>query len=721
MRCVPAGNEGKEASVASEEERWEEVFRKAEVPDPDPAFLDRLEQDLRSASGKGTPAVSEPGKKWRGDRFGFAVAAAVVLVVSGTIFMSMQEEARRRQESQTVIQPTPPSGGEQPPSGGGKAVRGIQGGRAGGGMGEALHDKPFEGKETPEGPLDRLERDPIRGRGGPAVQAKAVPVRFSEPRKMKEKSLSLMERIHHADVIVTGQFAEGGHGNIFLIEAVLKGKEDRAVVSLLTDTGFVCPKSATALTGAWAVAFGAVRGNRIEIRSSQWLKQFRDPSAYKAFAEKVRSYLGGEAVMVVLKQLRNVMQEEAAGEAGPRGGKGLSVEQQQKFQKALMRIMMQFGPQGPEKIRDEIEKFLEKEGPAARKWFQESMGRNRKEKKEDPRWAIPKLVRDLELLGGLEAVAGLMELYIHCKPTEVNARVLMGLANIPLGEEGSSPADLKGLVGGLKELPAAGEGKLSPEEVEKLKERLRELMGKGGPAPSSKEPKEEGLSAAKRKAIGELLPVLDRALGSLLPTPLLLDEANLRKAAQTLRKALLRKVALDASGHVEHRTTALEAQLKRAPDAISPAEIVALTGDGSLPYLIRLRAVKLCGVRKLKEAVPALVQILRDVDVQSQGPAPVKGYAYSTVSGFSLNAEALRAIGAIGEPSPISDLLVLLKAPAQPGSSLKSWIAETLAELKATEAIPALEEALADEAGVDAFDRKGIRRALERLKAQKKK
>ncbi|MHC4780798.1 MAG: hypothetical protein ACYTFG_19680, partial [Planctomycetota bacterium] len=222
--------------MSGEDERFEQLFQKADVRDADPGFADRLEGDLP----KSRPVAATPQARGGLGRF-LALGAAAAVALAATVYTTLTWD------SGEVIRP-----------GGGEAVEGTDG------KSEKAPEPGVEGKgeATPAAPAGqrrekRESTDEPGGGGGeverggeePARKGFEVPLQFHPPRRMREKIMTLMELIKASDVILAGRFIEGGHGSRFVADEVLKGSRAKGMVKILTKSGMICPRPAVPRRG----------------------------------------------------------------------------------------------------------------------------------------------------------------------------------------------------------------------------------------------------------------------------------------------------------------------------------------------------------------------------------------------------------------------------------------------------------------------------------------
>jgi hypothetical protein len=594
--------------------------------------------------------------------------------------------------------------GPEPAAGGGGKETGTPGGGA-------ETKAPEKTEEPPSGVGEaRVKKEETSPAG------LEIPVRFGEPRRTREKLYSLMELIKKSDVILAGRFTRGGHDNSFVVEEVLKGNRAGGVEKLLTDNGMICPGSANPRMGQWAVAFGKIKKGAVTIHSGQWLKQFRTEPKWRAFVEKVRSYMGDSIVPRLTKELGAAARAEARGGEKDDTPSRANMEEMAELMRVMKEIMERVGNQGPQKIREELEKWLATKSPETRERIRNMMDGKGGGGGRAPRGAsLDDLIKDLEKKGNLEAMAGLMHVYVDVPPSTRGARMLLALGSMKLGG-GSSRLDRAGEIEQMKKRLEKLKGLVDEEKLKDLMKKLLEVEARGGggePGGGAGEPL-EGLDDARITWVATTLSATCTILGFAPSAPLEMDEMALRGAVLEIREALLRRAATDPASPAEHRTCALKAMIRCAPDALAREELTEILMDGTRMHPTRLHTIMLCASRKVVEAVPSLLSILRNVPTEGNGPAPGKSYFHGTVSGFSLKVEAIKALGALGDGSAIPELMALLKETPVPGSSMRAWIAGALADLNATEAVPVLESLLAET--TDRIDRNGMERALERLK-----
>ncbi|MDQ7780294.1 MAG: hypothetical protein RDV41_11410, partial [Planctomycetota bacterium] len=242
------------------------------------------------------------------------------------------------------------------------------------------------GEKTPGG-----EKEEPATPGGDKTPTKElkVAVRFEGSGSMSKEAVdhTLTELIRDSEVIVAGQFVLGGNENSFIVKEVIAGDDVPQQIRLLTDNGLICPAPANPRLGSWAVAFAEATADEISVPSSGWLRQFSDERTFLDFVTRTKAYVDGKAVPLILSMIK----EQPAGpdvEAIDFDG---IYKKMQEIQEAMKR---------GEKI-DESE--LER--------LENMLGGVRGEADAMDLLSSPGQLRtDLQLIGGLEAGIGVMEI-----------------------------------------------------------------------------------------------------------------------------------------------------------------------------------------------------------------------------------------------------------------------------------------------------------------------
>ncbi|MFC1588375.1 HEAT repeat domain-containing protein, partial [Planctomycetota bacterium] len=449
-----------------------------------------------------------------------------------------------------------------------------------------------------------------------------------------------------------------------VIDRIFKGENRSAVIKLLTERGFLCDANPT--QGSWALAFG-----RMNLRS---LFQETDENA-----DSGGILIPSGQWLVQFKDYEEYQAYAGRVEAYMQGKAVDAILSALKAQTGAGEEITEPKIEDPKKMMEylrELQKLLKEMGDNP---DPDTLAQQRKELKEkyaaimgqsssiEAGRSMKDNITELELMGGANATIGLMEVYVNCRPTSRNAGLLHALANID---------------------PANRADQLQADEFKDLRYRLGRIC----------------------LSLGQATPYQEESAGT----------EKLIETITTVKTFILRKVALDSQAIVDHRAAALDSIRKFDP-VLKPAGIVSITDDNTLTHLLRIRAIKLCHLRKLRASVPALQRILREISMDSVGPPPTSMYSSREVSGFSLKVEAIKALGEIGDPESIPVLTEILKTPSTPGCVIKDYAAAALAGLNATGAIPDIETALASDPQLDKYAKKDMQKSLARLKAAENK
>jgi HEAT repeat protein len=212
-------------------------------------------------------------------------------------------------------------------------------------------------------------------------------------------------------------------------------------------------------------------------------------------------------------------------------------------------------------------------------------------------------------------------------------------------------------------------------------------------------------SPALRAALIELLPRLPRkqvVAGFLAERLDDEDEATEVRAASAKSLgalthkeslALLRKHAQE--GQVTIRLSTRLALLAFPAEAVDYGEVwLALLRDDEAPASLRAQAARQLGELRDKRARQGLIETLREQPIESTASDKPQFQLLGSSAKNNVPAAAARALGQLGDPSVVPDLLPLSEST---DTELRIAVFEALAHLKGVEALPAAQQALVED------------------------